>query len=259
MRKPLEGQLLKAWREARGLSQDELGSRLDIPADGSEFSRYERGRSSPSVKTLLNLISGLDIPGRDDAERLAAFFRGPESAETPWVPGRTRNIPVVDEPVAAGVARLAEHASAVVEFPLSLLELFLGEPPAAEPDRYCLVDVHGTSMVPTIPDRARLLVDRGPGSGGWPEIVQGDVYVIVPPTEDGGTTKRLFLTDEELIAWPDNPSESPRYWSRRMLREMDVALAGIARARVLAVLSTPQRGGPPWPPVKAVHRREKKP
>ncbi len=225
------------------------------PITPSDYSRYERGRSSPTVRHLLNLISGLDIPGRDDAERLAAFFRGPESAETPWVPGRTRNIPVVDEPVAAGVARLAEHASAVVEFPLSLLELFLGEPPAAEPDRYCLVEcrqLDGADASRTGAAAGR----RGPGSGRCRRS-SGRRLRDRPAHGGQGTTKRLFLTDEELIAWPDNPSESPRYWSRRMLREMDVALAGIARARVLAVLSTPQRGGPPWPPVKTTRRREK--
>lgn len=239
MKVPLEGQLLARWRQARDLSQEALGANLAKPLGPSSISTYERGASSATVGQLLNLISGLDVPGKTDAERLAAFFRGPELATAPWKPGPTQNVPVVDEPVAAGAARLSEHASAVIEFPISLLQLFLGEPPANEPDRYCLVDVHGDSMVPTIAHGARLLVDRGPGAHGWPEIDQGGIYVIVPPEadEDGGTTKRLFLTEQHLIVWADNPTFGARRWDRERLAHEDRTLISIARARVVGILT----------------------
>lgn len=49
--------------------------------DRSHIKDLETGRSSPRVSTLLNLIRGLGVPGRDDAAKLARFFQGPERQE----------------------------------------------------------------------------------------------------------------------------------------------------------------------------------
>ena len=73
----IEGDLLKKWRIAKGLSQDELGSRTENAIDGSLIGRYERGLSSPTVRQLRSLILALAVPGRSDEERLSYFFEGP--------------------------------------------------------------------------------------------------------------------------------------------------------------------------------------
>jgi transcriptional regulator with XRE-family HTH domain len=56
------GQLIKAWRNSRGLSQLDLGLTANVSARHICF--LETGRSQPSRETLLAIASGLDIPAR---------------------------------------------------------------------------------------------------------------------------------------------------------------------------------------------------
>ena len=72
----LEGQLLAKWRGVLGLTQEELGEACGRSA--KQVSNIEVGPSSASVATLLNVIRGLGLPGRDDAQLLERFFAGPE-------------------------------------------------------------------------------------------------------------------------------------------------------------------------------------
>lgn len=78
----VEGQLLKAWRDHFELSQDAVCGRLDETEkmDGSLLGVYERGKSRPTMKTLIKLVKAIGVPGDSDRERLARFFAGPDSA-----------------------------------------------------------------------------------------------------------------------------------------------------------------------------------
>lgn len=78
----VSGRLIVAWRTARGWTQAELGRRLSYPVDPKAISSLEQGHASPTVRTLLNIVRGLDIPGETDTAKLAAFFAGPLAASS---------------------------------------------------------------------------------------------------------------------------------------------------------------------------------
>ena len=73
-----EGEILRKWRESLGLTQQELGNRCPRTVGANRLHDMERKPHSLSVDSLLNVIHGLEIPGRDDAAKLARFFQGPE-------------------------------------------------------------------------------------------------------------------------------------------------------------------------------------
>ena len=57
------GPLLRGWRQARRLSQEELGSQAEVSARHLSF--LENGRSAPSRSMVLVLASALDLPLRE--------------------------------------------------------------------------------------------------------------------------------------------------------------------------------------------------
>jgi transcriptional regulator with XRE-family HTH domain len=73
----LEGSLIAKWREHLELSQEELGSRCPKPVPGKDISRYEKAKPSLTLRTLVNVVRALGVPGDDDQSRLAMFFLGP--------------------------------------------------------------------------------------------------------------------------------------------------------------------------------------
>lgn len=74
----VEGELVYKWRQSLGLTQQELGDACPTSQTRNRIHDIEAGRGSTSVRTLLNLIHGLGVPGRDDAAKLARFFQGPD-------------------------------------------------------------------------------------------------------------------------------------------------------------------------------------
>jgi transcriptional regulator with XRE-family HTH domain len=106
------GVLLTEWREARGISQVELGKRLQRPMEGSQVSFYERGKASPTVWQLLNLIGGLEIPGATDRDRLRTFFSGPNALPQEGANAGGASSGTVDLIVRVVHATLAEQARA---------------------------------------------------------------------------------------------------------------------------------------------------
>jgi transcriptional regulator with XRE-family HTH domain len=73
------GELLKAWREKAGLTQEEFAEVAGVSR--GYVGNYERDRASPSVRTLLMFIGAIEKSyvsfGRVENERLAVFFLGP--------------------------------------------------------------------------------------------------------------------------------------------------------------------------------------
>ncbi len=73
------GELIKAWREKAGLTQEQLGELAD--KGRSYVADCEGNRASPTVRILLQFIAAIErawapFP-KDEHERLARFFLGP--------------------------------------------------------------------------------------------------------------------------------------------------------------------------------------
>lgn len=77
-RQPI-GELLRAWRKRRGLSQLDLAGEADISTRHVSF--LETGRSQPSRTMLLHLAERMDIPLRDRNALLAAAGFAPVFSE----------------------------------------------------------------------------------------------------------------------------------------------------------------------------------
>ncbi|MFJ3836853.1 helix-turn-helix domain-containing protein [Streptomyces sp. NPDC054904] len=75
------GNLLRTWRERRGISQLELAGRAD--SSSRHISFVENGRSRPSEEMVLRLAEHLDVPVRDRNALLVAAGYAPRYAHTP--------------------------------------------------------------------------------------------------------------------------------------------------------------------------------
>lgn len=164
---------------------------------------------------MLNLYHGLDGPSTTEEERRAAFFRGPELAALPGAPGPTRAVPIVEAPVAAGPPLSASEARESLEVPVDLLKRLLGW------------DAH--------------------------QIQNGATYVCVPPGDDGGTTKRVFLTEDHLILWPDNEAYSPVQVPLEQLKHEDRWVSHVVRALVVTIMNP---AAPAQPAARTGKRRK---
>src|SRR5262244_1715770 len=74
------GPLLRRWREARHLSQLELGLEAEVSARHISF--LETGRAAPSREMLLTLANVLDVPLRERNVLLLAAGYAPVYGET---------------------------------------------------------------------------------------------------------------------------------------------------------------------------------
>ncbi|WP_279637425.1 helix-turn-helix domain-containing protein [Corallococcus interemptor] len=75
------GELLRGWRQRRGLSQMDLALRAEVSTRHVSF--LETGRSQPSRDMLLHLAEELDVPLRDRNSLLVAAGFAPVFAERP--------------------------------------------------------------------------------------------------------------------------------------------------------------------------------
>ncbi|MGH8071812.1 MAG: helix-turn-helix domain-containing protein [Candidatus Entotheonellia bacterium] len=69
------GQILRALRQRKGLTQKELASKIQGEVDYSYIGKIERGEQLPSLKMLERLSNALAVP-------LSSFFQGLGSDET---------------------------------------------------------------------------------------------------------------------------------------------------------------------------------
>ncbi|MBY8603825.1 helix-turn-helix transcriptional regulator [Burkholderia arboris] len=76
------GQLLRYWRDVRGVSQLDLS--LDAGISQRQISFIENGRSVPGRDTLLTLAQALDVPLRERNALLLAAGYAPVYSEAPW-------------------------------------------------------------------------------------------------------------------------------------------------------------------------------
>ncbi|MDR3095944.1 MAG: helix-turn-helix transcriptional regulator [Paraburkholderia sp.] len=76
------GDLLRYWRDARGVSQLDLS--LEAGISQRQISFIESGRSVPGRDTLLTLAQTLDVPLRERNALLLAAGYAPMYSEAPW-------------------------------------------------------------------------------------------------------------------------------------------------------------------------------
>ena len=80
---PIElGDLLRYWRDVRGVSQLDLS--LEAGVSQRQISFIESGRSVPGRDTLLTLAQTLDVPLRERNALLLAAGYAPVYSEAPW-------------------------------------------------------------------------------------------------------------------------------------------------------------------------------
>jgi transcriptional regulator with XRE-family HTH domain len=75
------GQILRALRQRKGLTQKELASKIQGKVDYSYIGKIERGEQLPSLKMLERLSNALAVP-------LSSFFQGLGSDVTARTEGR---------------------------------------------------------------------------------------------------------------------------------------------------------------------------
>jgi transcriptional regulator with XRE-family HTH domain len=76
------GDLLRYWRDARGVSQLDLS--LEAGVSQRQISFIESGRSVPGRETLLTLAQTLEVPLRERNALLLAAGYAPVYSEAPW-------------------------------------------------------------------------------------------------------------------------------------------------------------------------------
>src|SRR5215475_8944012 len=89
------GPLLRRWREARHLSQLELGLEADVSTRHISF--LETGRAAPSRDMLLTLANVLDVPLRERNVLLLAAGYAPVYGETSLDDARMAQVRAVIE------------------------------------------------------------------------------------------------------------------------------------------------------------------
>lgn len=178
----MERQLLRKWREFRGLTQSQVAELLPNQGDRKGVSTIETRPHSMSVASILKFAQALGVDGSDDRERLWRFFLGPGRelpkevvtvTEPPAEWAEFERLPLMGK-VGAGPGRAVE-----------LRRRKKGDPPLPGPpplefafrrqwidsthvpiEDLALVMVssghHGESMMPTIRPGAQLCVDTRP-------------------------------------------------------------------------------------------------
>jgi transcriptional regulator with XRE-family HTH domain len=77
----LFGDALKQLRNDKGLSQEELG--FESGYHRTYISLLERGKKSPSLKTIFQLAKALDVTPSDIMDRLQAMVTGSSVKKNP--------------------------------------------------------------------------------------------------------------------------------------------------------------------------------
>ena len=79
------GQLLRAWRDRRGMTQGELAAKVRSGMTVETVRRTEHGRTRPRRRTLDQLAMALGLGAAERDAVVAAWLRGPtRQPERAW-------------------------------------------------------------------------------------------------------------------------------------------------------------------------------
>ncbi|WP_144113259.1 helix-turn-helix transcriptional regulator [Paraburkholderia sp. BCC1886] len=192
------GDLLRYWRDVRGVSQLDLS--LEAGVSQRQISFIESGRSVPGRQTLLILAQTLDVPLRERNALLLAAGYAPVYADAPW-----------NAQEMHGVVRALERVIRQHEpFPAIVMDRYwnvLMSNDAAPRFFNCFMDMAARkgprNMLHLIfdPQGMRPFVDD------WPNVSRSLLQRVyresVGRVIDGGTRHLL----DELLAYPDVPAD----------------------------------------------------
>jgi transcriptional regulator with XRE-family HTH domain len=192
------GELLRYWRDVRGVSQLDLS--LEAGFSQRQISFIESGRSVPGRDTLLTLAQTLDVPLRERNALLLAAGYAPVFSEAPW-----------NAQEMQGVIRALERVVRQHEpFPAIVMDrhwnvLMTNE--AAPRFFNCFIDM-GSRPGPR--NMLHLIFDpqgMRPFVADWDTVSRSLLQRVyresVGRTVDAGTTRLI----DELLAYPDVPRD----------------------------------------------------
>lgn len=176
------GMQIRKYRKLRGLTQKELGFRIGVKHN--TISGYESGTNEPEQNILFAIADVLGVSIND-------LFPSPENLE-PAAPESIR-IPVLGS-IACGDPILAEeNINEYIYMPADRL-------PAGN---LFYLRAKGTSMEPTIPDGALVLIRQ------QPEVEPGAIAAVLVNGDTEATLKRIKRQGDMVILMPDNPEHEP--------------------------------------------------
>ncbi|OUM83607.1 LexA family protein [Caldibacillus debilis] len=176
------GAQIRKYRKARGMTQKELGFRVGVKHN--TISSYEHGTNEPEQNILFAIADVLGVSIND-------LFPPPTNAEP--VNPEFERIPVLGT-IACGEPVLAEeNFSEYIYMPKDLL-------PSG---RLFFLRAKGSSMAPTIPDGALVLVRE------QPDVESGAIAAVLVNGETEATLKRVKKQGNMLLLLPDNPEYEP--------------------------------------------------
>ncbi|MBO8136763.1 MAG: helix-turn-helix domain-containing protein [Desulfotomaculum sp.] len=191
------GKRLKKLREEKGLTQEELGQKLNLKK--AVISKYENNRLQPSLETINYLASFFNVT--------ADYLLGLSDHRNPLPPeaipvGKTKKIPVLGiirtgEPIYAD-----EHIIGYEDVPVS--DINDGE--------YFFLVEQGDSMIGSrIYPGDKVLVRRQ-------NYVENTDIAVVIVNGNEATLKRVKPIEEAVILYPDNPMYKPQIYKAEEVR-----------------------------------------
>jgi repressor LexA len=145
-------------------------------------------------------LSGDKYPRIDKIQRMADFFNVPKSRiteeqPTNLIPAGPRTVPVpVLGNIACGEPILAEQ---------NIVEYIYESPERLPAGNLFYLRAKGSSMEPTIPDGALVLIRE------QPDVESGDIAAVLVNGDTEATLKRIKRQGDMVILMPDNPTHQP--------------------------------------------------
>lgn len=230
------GGRIVSLRKAKGLNQYRLSKAAKVSA--STLGKIENGKTlNPGFGVLerIGLALGVDLVGLAEPASVESVESGrPQLAEADTASTVLHGVgaPLVAEDVAAGPGSLPTVPDDRVYFFHRSYMAHHGWR-ESDRDRFCCVRlgraVTASSMVPTIPPKAVLLVDRRYPEERLRRLQRGICLVEIP--DEGLSVKRATVTDGVLMLESDNPE--PQFHARA-IQLAGVQIQDVIRGKVLS-------------------------
>ena len=206
------GKAIERLRRERGLQNKQVAERAGISA--AYLTEIKTGEKNPTLDILKSLAGALQV----SLSTLVAEEETPQSTQYVRLvgPGELANIDeevyelapiprLTSDKIAAGPPRIihSEEAEGYIFVPRQILK--------AQPELYICMTVSGESMEPTIPNGARVGINR---SEQHPPYLHRRI-VALSNAEGGATIKRLYWQDPHVLGIPDNPAEDEETFDMR--------------------------------------------
>lgn len=220
-------------RKGKKAPQKVIASRLGVKE--SAFSKYVNGELAPDPVLAMRIASAYGIDGAELAELAGLEAAGRiqlVEADAAGVPLAGVGAPLVAEDVAAGPGALPTVPDDRVYFFHRSYMVHHGWR-EADRDRFCCIrlgsKMAASSMTPTIPPKAVLLIDRKYPEERLQKLQRGIFLVDIP--DEGIAVKRVTIADGVLLVESDNPE--PQHHARAISLK-GIRIRDVIRGKVLS-------------------------